>query len=249
MSILNQTHVDFEVIIVDDDQQMAPLIWRASSRNLTTGFMSTVRQPISVWSRIGTDAWNWRAVSGSNSFSRTTILHLNCLSRVLEMARGSERPLVFCEREILIEPGTEAWLVDFFEGGLVRFGEIFPTESVVSAADLRRRFLGTLGMNFLGEPTSTLFHRSCVTRHGGSNRQLVQLCDLEYWYRVGCHEGVALIRDKLATLRVHGASATTGELCNASKVIPPRTRYRDPLRRPFDRSLIRTAARRIRRCS
>jgi hypothetical protein len=133
---------------------------------------------------------------------------------MLETARRSERKLVFCEREILIEPDTGPWLTDVFDHQLVRFSDVFPDNSVVTAADLSRRFLAALGDNFLGEPTSTLFHRSCVIRHGSFNRQLVQLCDLEYWYRLGCHEGVALIRDRLATFRVHGASTTSANFGN-----------------------------------
>ena len=41
--------------------------------------------------------------------------------------------------------------------------------------------------------------------------QFFQMCDLEYWYRVGCNDGIALVPDKLATFRVHASSTTAFE--------------------------------------
>jgi glycosyltransferase involved in cell wall biosynthesis len=217
VSILEQRLADFEVVVVDD-----------ASTDDTIGLaqeLAAMDDRIRVYSNatnIGlVGNWNrclelargeWIKFVFQDDF-----LGPDCLGSMLETAVRSQRPLVFCEREILIEPDTEPWLVDVFRHHLVRFSDIFPADSVVSAADLSRRFMASVGDNFLGEPISTLFHRSCCIRYGGFNRQLVQLCDLEYWYRVGCHEGVALIRDKLATFRVHGASATTANFATPVK--------------------------------
>jgi hypothetical protein len=54
-------------------------------------------------------------------------------------------------------------------------------------------------------------------KYGSFNPELVQLCDLEYWCRVGCHEGVAFVPQRLATFRVHAASMTSANRSSLAK--------------------------------
>jgi len=44
--------------------------------------------------------------------------------------------------------------------------------------------------------------------YSGFNSNLVHLCDLEYWTRIGSHEGVAYIPEPLNGFRVHSRSAS-----------------------------------------
>jgi hypothetical protein len=61
----------------------------------------------------------------------------------------------------------------------------------------------------IGEPTVALFHRSVIQNFGPFNPVLVQLCDMEYWARVGSNAGVVHVPEILATFRVHGRSTTS----------------------------------------
>jgi glycosyltransferase involved in cell wall biosynthesis len=155
------------------------------------------------------------------------LLATDCTSRLLEAARKDKCRLAFCEREIRFEDGIDSVLWGEFKRGLIRFPEVSLGREYVTAEELSSFFINLLGINFLGEPTCALLHRSCIYRYGPFNPQLTQVCDLEYWVRIGIHEGVVLIPDSLATFRVHPSGAS-----NASHLTYPK-RFRrnilDPL--------------------
>jgi glycosyltransferase involved in cell wall biosynthesis len=79
----------------------------------------------------------------------------------------------------------------------------------LSPADVARLSFEHPAMNFVGEPTSVMFHRSALRECGAFNPDLVQVCDLEYWIRAGALAGMRRIDDELSTFRVHGGAATT----------------------------------------
>ena len=141
----------------------------------------------------------------------------DCLSRLLGLAVETGRALVFCERNILIEPDALPHQVEFFEKRLTRFADVFPNQLVVSPEELSRTVLSNLTNNFFGEPTSALVRRACFLRHGLFNDQLFQMCDLEYWLRVGCNEGVAFLPERLATFRVHASSTTAVNFATSAR--------------------------------
>jgi len=65
-----------------------------------------------------------------------------------------------------------------------------------------------MGLNFIGEPTSIMLHRSVFERFGTFNANLVQMCDFEYWARVACNTGFSFVREELAAFRVHGTNTS-----------------------------------------
>jgi len=57
--------------------------------------------------------------------------------------------------------------------------------------------------NYIGEPTSVLFHKSILNQIGYFNDLLAQLCDVEYWFRVASYYGLFFIPEKLVDFRIH----------------------------------------------
>lgn len=218
-SILAQTLEDFELLIVDDASTDGTLeIARAlagTDQRIRVEQNPTNLGLVRNWNRcVELAKGEWIKFVFQDDFLAPT-----CLSRLLEAGERTRLKLVFCDREILIESGADPHLVDAFEHHLVRFGNVFPGQLVVSPRDLCRAFLERRGTNFLGEPTSALIHRSCFSRHGDFNPELVQVCDLEFWCRVGIHEGVALVNERLATFRVHAGSATTANFASSASLL------------------------------
>ena len=68
-----------------------------------------------------------------------------------------------------------------------------------------------------------LIHRDAVNA-GKFNPDLIQLCDFEYWVRIGINTGILYVPDTLAYFRVHGNSTTSSneKSCTYAKnVIDP----------------------------
>jgi glycosyltransferase involved in cell wall biosynthesis len=145
------------------------------------------------------------------------LLAPECTNRLIQAIRKHKCRFAFCEREIRFEVGIDPDFWGYFKRGLIRFPDVFPGLGYVSAEELGNSFVAHLGRNFLGEPTCALLHRSCVYRYGPFNPQLTQVCDLEYWVRLGIHEGVALVPDSLATFRVHPSGTSNSSRVTISK--------------------------------
>ena len=69
-----------------------------------------------------------------------------------------------------------------------------------------------------------LIHRDAITRYGKFNPDLIQLCDYEYWVRIGINTGILYVPETLAYFRVHGNSTTLSNEKNrafAKNIIDP----------------------------
>jgi len=53
-----------------------------------------------------------------------------------------------------------------------------------------------------------MLHRTVFEELGLFNQDLIQLCDIEFWIRVGIHYGIVYVPHTLATFRVHSGGAT-----------------------------------------
>jgi hypothetical protein len=85
---------------------------------------------------------------------------------------------------------------------------LFPGGGTIPRDAFCRAVLGTLLGNFVGEPTAVMLHRSVFSRFGYFNPHLVQICDLEYWIRVGSNSGLVYVPETLAHFRRHGGATT-----------------------------------------
>lgn len=208
-SVLKQELTDFEVIIVDDystdgsfelARQLAAKDCRirAYRNEKNLGIVANWNRCLEVaqgeWIKyVFQDDW----------------LAPKCVSKLLSTAVRTGCKFLICEREIQLEDDISWEIRNWFATKALRFCDVFPGRDCVSPKEFCLGMLKHLGNNFIGEPTSALIHRSCFFRHGTFNRRLVQMCDLEFWCRLACYEGVAYVPERLATFRVHSAAATS----------------------------------------
>jgi glycosyltransferase involved in cell wall biosynthesis len=206
--VLSQTVDDIEVIVTDDDSSDdTTAIVEARARD--DARITLHRNP----QRLGL-AGNWnRSVALARGewvkfvFQDDTIAP-TCLERMLDGA-SSEWPLVACGRAFLFEDVEPAAREQFeiFTAALAP-ERLFGGGERVPAEDFRTIALDHLGFNFVGEPTAVLLHRSVFDRYGTFDERLVEICDLQYWLRVGSDHGLRFVHEDLAVFRVH-AGATT----------------------------------------
>lgn len=130
----------------------------------------------------------------------------NCLSTMLRAAVEADRPFAFCRRQAEVsEQASDEAKAHFRDE--VTLSRILGRSANLDADAVTDLVADRAMQNVFGEPTAALYHRK-VLSVGPFDRRLVQLCDYEYWTRIGTNFGMAFIDETLATFRVHAASTT-----------------------------------------
>ena len=223
-SALSQTCTDIEIVLVDD-QSTDNTIAIAEDFVRRNPRIRLYRNP----KNLGLVA-NWcRSVELANGewikfLFQDDFLESNCLERMLD-ARRSGVALVVCQRALEFEPGTpetvkQTYLEYFSQYNLAR---AFPNRPVISPDDFSELLLRHPNVNWIGEPTATMVHRSAFERFGRFNPDLVMLCDWEFLARVAVQTGVSFVAGPLATFRVHdrSVSATNRSRYYRAEIIDP----------------------------
>jgi len=132
----------------------------------------------------------------------------NCLERLVASCEQWQRPFGFCARELLFDDSVDASTRAYLGQHQAMLQKIYGEQREVTAEAFADLCASHPGENLIGEPTVTIFHHSLAKQLGGFNPILVQLCDMEYWARIGASSGVVHVPEKLATFRVHQRSTT-----------------------------------------
>ncbi|WP_417069576.1 glycosyltransferase family 2 protein [Niveibacterium terrae] len=142
------------------------------------------------------------------------LLHPQCVEKLLAEARRQSAPFLACDRNFLFAESTTEELRAIYARNRATINAFLGPGRGVSADEFAQRIPRRLNNNYVGEPTSTLIHRSVFERIGRFNPEFTQLCDLEYWTRAASHYGIAFVPEALTTFRVH-SSATSAINRNA----------------------------------
>ena len=201
-----QTERDLEIVVCDDasDDDTVAIAQRVAARDARVRVIANEK-------RAGL-AGNWnRAMAAARGewiklLCQDDAIAPTCVERMVAAAAGGAG-LVICERIVEMAPGTDEATRRFFLD-LPPMETLFGAAERVTASAVREALVERPGVNFFGEPTASLLHRETVRRYGSFHAHLIQLCDLEYWARIACNEGLARVRDKLATFRIHAAAAS-----------------------------------------
>jgi glycosyltransferase involved in cell wall biosynthesis len=133
-----------------------------------------------------------------------------CLEDMLQVAlEDPSIGLVFSRRRIVLEQGPKvgdlAWsqtYADLHRG----FTNL---ERINEGRDLFRQLLdASFETNWVGEPSSVLMSRTCLTRTGLFNPRLRQVMDLELWCRAMLHYRIGFVDQALSTYLHHEGSMT-----------------------------------------
>ena len=85
---------------------------------------------------------------------------------------------------------------------------VFKGQTKINSSIFSEAIYKLPGINFIGEPTAVLFRKDLIGDVGDFDRNLVQICDLEYWTRIACNYGLVYIPKTLATFRVHSGATS-----------------------------------------
>jgi glycosyltransferase involved in cell wall biosynthesis len=201
--VLAQTYKDFELLVVDDysfDNTYEILLEYASKDNR----IRIVRNEknlglVGNWNRCVELAYgDW-----IKFVFQDDIIAPDCIERLLESCKGGSLFAV-CRRNIIFDKDAEPlkkYYKEYIEN--VTIEKIFHGKTVISPEMFKSACLEYMEGNFIGEPTAVMLHKSIFKKVGLFNTHLIQMCDIEFWIRVGIYEGFVYVPDNLATFRVH----------------------------------------------
>lgn len=212
-SAVTQTFADIEIIVVDDcstDETFTIAEEFARRDNRVKIFRNKARLGL-------VENWN-KCIQYSTGewikfLFQDDVLYKNCVKTMLNAAGSTERGVtgnfVVSERNFVIEKGVEENLKRFYENSVITLKDIFRGKFCISPEEFSEAILKRgVGVNFVGEPTSVMIRRAICFQYSFFNRNLVHLCDLEYWTRIATNEQLVYIPDKLTDFRVHSRSAS-----------------------------------------
>ena len=212
-SISAQTFVDYEVLIVDDGSTDRS-VDIAQTYAASDERVRVIRNP----ERAGSSAKNanqcLRHARGEwiKFLYQDDVMAPHCIERMLEAGRRGR--FVISWHDYLFEPGTDDATRQMYEA-LPLLRSVLPT-NYAGVDEFCDAVLAHWAVNFIGPTSSTLIHREIFDRYGDFS-DIVTLPDLEYWLRVGSHEGLAIATEPLMSFRVHGTSFS-GRMRDASPV-------------------------------
>ncbi|MFH1950201.1 MAG: glycosyltransferase family 2 protein [Pseudomonadota bacterium] len=212
-SAINQTFSDIEIVIVDDcstDVTVDVVEKFAKLDNRIKIFRNKTRLGL-------VENWNKSIQYSTGEWIKflfqDDVLYESCIEKMLRAAgstqTGGAGSFVVGERNFVIENGVEDGLRQFYENSVVTLNDIFRGKSHILPEEFSGAILERgVGVNFVGEPTSVMIKREICFQYSFFNQNLVHLCDLEYWTRLGTNEGLVSVPERLSAFRVHNRSAS-----------------------------------------
>ncbi len=208
-SVRAQTFDDVEILVMDDQSsdETPSIVARHAARDARIRFQQNPRRLglVGNWNRcVEVARGEWIKFVFQDDF-----IDRRCVEHLVAAGRCAGATMVACTRRIVLE-GADDEARRIYRQYTEResLTGVFPGKTDVSAREFSDAVLDHMRKNFVGEPTSVLLHRTAFRRFGTFNPNLVSMCDLEYWIRVGVHEGLTIVPESLATFRVHAAGAS-----------------------------------------
>jgi len=202
-SVLDQSFRNFEVVVVDDQSSDTSFEiarkYEARDDRVRVFHNAQNLGLVNNWNRcIELSHGKW-----IKFVFQDDLIESNCLEKMISAAIP-ERGMVVCRRRIVFDNVNHMVKRTFLKySGRMSIDTIFQGRSDIGPEDFCNAVLDNLGYNFIGEPTAVMVHRGAFERIGRFNPEFIQLCDFEFFSRIGCNLGLRYIPETLATFRVH----------------------------------------------
>lgn len=223
-SAIAQTYPHLEIVIVDDSSSDDTL--RIAREHAARDPRIAVHRNQKNLGLVGN--WN-RCIELARGewikfLFQDDLLHPQCVQKLVAEGQAQGRLLVGCDRDFIFDSAVPADLRSAYLRNRAAVNDFLAPGRGAAAARFAAQLATNVRYNFVGEPTVALIHRRAFADHGLFRPELAQICDLEFWARVGGQCGVAFVPEVLATFRAHvsGTSAVNrrGKSFRASGLDP-----------------------------
>jgi glycosyltransferase involved in cell wall biosynthesis len=207
-SIRAQTFKDFEVVICDDQSLDGTLEY---ARELSQGdkrfrFIQNPRR----FGLVG----NWNnciAVARGEWIKfvfQDDIIAPACVEKLLQAGEQTGRAFAFCARDFIFEEGVKPSHREDLALHRSELDAIYLNAPLIRDVQAMQVAIQKPNYNMVGEPTVTLIRKSAFEEVGLFDEALIQLCDVEFWFRIMSNLGGVWVPERLATFRIHEKAAT-----------------------------------------
>lgn len=207
-SVVAQTFANFEVIICDDgssDNSYAICEEYVKKYNYIKLFKNQVNLGL-----VG----NWNTCIKRSEgiwikfLFQDDLMNPSCLEEMAKHTQA-EVELMVCKRNFLIDKVTTEDERDYYARRVRTLENTGYYRSNNFSADVISIIAANNpSMNFIAEPSLTMFRRISIEKVGMFDPELKQICDLEFFLRIASVFGLRYIPQQLCTFRIHGASTT-----------------------------------------
>jgi glycosyltransferase involved in cell wall biosynthesis len=208
-SVCSQSYTELEILIVDDRSSDGTLDILDSYRNKD----NRVRVQQNAQNRGLVGNWKRCVELARGEYIKFAfqddVLLPSCVKALVDAALTQNVRFTFCAREFIFEEGALKGDAHYFERHRETTASRFGTSDVISPEQFCSAVVQEWPMNIVGEPIVTLLHKSVFADYGSFNRHLLQLCDYEYWCRIGANEPIVYVPEVLARFRVHDTATTS----------------------------------------
>jgi glycosyltransferase involved in cell wall biosynthesis len=208
-SALEQTYDDFEIVLVDDrsaDSSYEILEAYAGKSDRIRLFRNEKNLGlVGNWNRcleLAEGVW-------IKFLFQDDWMEPACVQKMMDAA-GNGNELIVSERRFLVEDTVPDSMKRYYEQEVLTLERIYQQQvpAAIAPGTVSRLAVKYMSMNFIGEPTTVLFRKSVMEQVGLFEKDIYQICDLEYWLRIGSRYGLIVVREPLTTFRIHSSSAT-----------------------------------------
>ena len=201
-SVLAQTYSNIDILIVDDNSndETMEILCDFSKRERRIRIVRNQKNLglVQNWNRcVELAEGEWIKFVFQDDF-----IAPDCIEELLNCCNGGSLFAV-CRRNIIFEKGSETLIKLYKYIENINIENIFNRKTVITPENFRSTCLKYFDVNFIGEPTAVILHKSIFQKLGTFNPYLIHLCDWEFWLRVGVYQGFTYVPKILATFRVH----------------------------------------------
>ncbi len=134
-----------------------------------------------------------------------------CLNEFVKRIEPDTQLLV-SRRHFVLPDDADSDVKTYYSSTVRTLENTCGTKHYYTAKEISRAATKHISMNFIAEPSLTLFRKSALDTREGFQPLLKQICDLEFMLRLASRYGVAYIAEDLCFFRIHKASTTNSNV-------------------------------------
>lgn len=212
-SAFNQTYPNLEIIIADDGSQDKTIEIAQSFQNSST----SIDYRIILHRNYGlSQNWNFSLSQAQGKYIKflfqDDFLEPHCVEKMVNLAEQDEQiGMVFSPRGILIASGEES--NPLFQNAFRSIRQLYKSWSNLQEVQWGKDLLLdphclNNPINKIGEPTTVLIRKDVFDKIGLFDSQLLQLVDVDMWFRIMGHYKIGFVNEELSCLRLHSGQQT-----------------------------------------
>jgi glycosyltransferase involved in cell wall biosynthesis len=207
-SCISQSFRDFEVIVCDDGSADATSAI-AEEYLRKYAFVKFYKNETNIglvgnWSRcleLASGAW-------IKFLFQDDVMYPGCLQRFYEHT-DKNSDLIVCKRNFILDKKVTDAEKDYYSNQVRTLENTGQYKgSFFTAATISGIAASNISLNFIAEPSLTMFRKTMLNAIGTFDDELKQICDLEFFLRAASNYGLLYIPEQLCGFRIHADSTT-----------------------------------------